>query len=87
MRDRERILANLEATYREIYSHAEASRDQEEMVRLDFQFQRDQLFLEAILDVRDLLVLPPQEGESGPGDATIDLLEKAQAVRRLVRFR
>ena len=53
-RPRERILANLEALYRESFARASESGDQAEMQRLDFEFRRDQLYLESILDVRDL---------------------------------
>jgi hypothetical protein len=85
MRDRSKILNSLEALYRDAYGQAESSDDRREMDRLDFQFQRDQLYLEAILDVRELLL--PVEEESDTVEQAGSLLEKAASVRRLVRGR
>ena len=53
MRDRKRILDNLETSYREAYASAESRDDRGEMARLDLDFQRDQLYFELLLDVRD----------------------------------
>ena len=55
MRERDRILANLEGLYREAHREAEAGEDREQMKRLDFDFQRDQLQMELLMDIRDLL--------------------------------
>ena len=85
MRDRRRILQNLENLYGEAFREAEGSQDRERMRRLDFDFQRDQLYLEAILDVRELLV-PPAPAEPDGGGAT-SILEKAQKLRNLTRLR
>ncbi len=85
MRDRQRILGNLEDTYREAFRRAEGRGDDEAMSQLDFEFQRDQLYLEAVLDVRELL-LTIDSGKGQEGKAT-SLLEKAQAIRRLTRLR
>jgi hypothetical protein len=85
MRDRNKILANLEALYREGFQRAETEGDQAAMTRLDFDFQRDQLYMETLLDIRELLATMgsgPEEKES-----TTSLLEKAQAIRRLTRLR
>ena len=87
MRKRQRIIDNLEAMYREAYSCAEASEDSREMARLDLEFQRDQLQMELLLDLRDLLNMPVEGAAPDAQDSAISLLEKAQAVRRLVRFR
>jgi hypothetical protein len=85
MRDRQKILGNLESLYREGFKQAEESRDQAAMARMDFEFQRDQLYLETILDVRELLAaLEPPTGEQ---ETTTSLLEKAQAIRRLTKLR
>ena len=69
MRPRDRILANLEATYREQYDRARAEQQAGRMAELDAGYQRDQLMLEILLDIRDLLttsrVLPP--APSNPG--------------------
>ena len=81
MRDRQRILDNLEKLYR-----AELDRNEESEGaggdRLDFEFQRDQLYLEVMLDLRDLLSDSPSEEKS-----TSSLLEKAQQLRNITRLR
>lgn len=83
MRDREKILGNLETLYRDAFDRARESEDEARMSRLDFRFQRDQLFLEAVLDVRDLLAAAPDDDEDGSGS----LLDKAEALRRITRLR
>jgi len=69
MRPRDRILANLEATYREQYDRARTEKQAARMAELDAGYQRDQLMLEILLDIRDLLttsrVLP--QASSNPG--------------------
>jgi hypothetical protein len=55
MRSRDQILANLEATYREQYDRAKTDNQARRMEELDAGYQRDQLMLEILLDVRDLL--------------------------------
>ncbi len=81
MRDRQRILDNLEKLYRdELDRGAEAEVPGGE--RLDFEFQRDQLYLEVMLDLRDLMSSSPEEEKS-----TSSLLEKAQQLRNLTRLR
>lgn len=85
MRERQRILGNLETLYRERFRRAEEAGEQEFMARLDFEFQRDQLQLEVLLDIRDLLSAYGSEKE---GDSsTTSLLERAQAIRRLTKLR
>lgn len=86
MRDRETILSNLEQVYREAYERAREEEDSGEMDRLDFRFRRDQLLLEALLDVRQLLALPAEDAEED-GEEGSSLLEKAEALRRLTRLR
>ncbi len=85
MRDRQRIVGNLEELYRDAFRRAEKRGDEEGMAQLDFEFQRDQLRLEVLLDIRELLAAmdtkPDVEGK------TTSLLEKAQAIRRLTRLR
>ena len=85
MRERHKILGNLESLYREGFQRAEEGGDQEAMGRMDFDFQRDQLYLETLLDIRELLAAleTPKEEEG----TTASLLEKAQAIRRLTRLR
>ncbi len=85
MRERRRILENLEGMYREAFRRAEEKGDDEEMAGLDFHFQKDQLYLELLLDVRDLLSTM-DAGKDTDGKNT-SLLDKAQAIRRLARLR
>ena len=81
MRDRQRILDNLEKLYRGELDRSAGSEDVDRG-RLDFEFQRDQLYLEILLDLRDLLGNAPEEETS-----TSSLLEKAQQLRNLTRLR
>ncbi len=83
MRDRSRIVGNLEAIYTSAFGKAERENDRVEMDRLDFAFQRDQLYLEALLDIRDLL-LPEAEGAAEKASI---LLDKAQVLRRVVKLK
>jgi len=90
VRERRKILASLESTYREAFEQAQERDDVGEMARLDLDFQRDQLHLEVLLDVRALLIseVRPSEEEGASllkeGSA---LIEKAGALRRIVRLR
>lgn len=78
MRSRERILANLEAIYRESYDRAKKGGDEIRMIDLESAYMRDQLMLEILLDIRDLFsVAPAASGGSA--------LEKLEAVRRLTK--
>jgi len=54
-RNRERILQNLETIYREAYERAKAIDDPGRMLDLDASYQREQLLLEVLLDVRDAI--------------------------------
>lgn len=83
MRSRERVLQSLEKVFREAFGAAEASGDAAQMAALDLDYQRDQLRLEVLLDIRELL-LPPETDQT---DKTISLLEKAQNIRKLTRLR
>ncbi|HEY8257791.1 MAG TPA: hypothetical protein VIG08_09050 [Gemmatimonadales bacterium] len=78
MRNRERILANLESIYRESYDRAQDLADKGRMVDLESAYMRDQLMLEILLDIRDLFsVAPAASGGSA--------LEKLEALRRLTK--
>jgi hypothetical protein len=83
MRNRERVLQSLEKVYVTAFTEAEREGDTARMQSLDMEYQRDQLQLEVLLDIRDLL-LPAEEGGA---DKTISLLEKAQNIRRLTKLR
>ena len=80
MRSRDRVLQSLEKIYRSAFTAAEEAEDTETMARLDIGYQRDQLELELLLDIRDLLM--PEEK-----DQTTSLLEKAQQLRQLTKLR
>ncbi len=81
MRERERILASLETAYREALEGARELGDQDRMKRLDFEFQRDQIYLEVLMDLRDLMNV----SEVPAAEAPTSLLERAQALRSLTR--
>ncbi len=87
-RPRDRILANLEAIYREAYERAKAAGDQARMADLDAAFQREQLLLEVLLDVRDTLAALPAPAEPRreptPGPDPITALE---TIRRITKLR
>lgn len=83
MRSRERVLQSLENVYRGAFTEAEKGGETEAMARLDMDYQRDQLQLEVLLDIRDLLT-PADEDTA---DKTISLLEKAQNIRKLTKLR
>ena len=81
MRDRQRILDNLEKLYRDELGR-DANPDGSGAGRLDFEFQRDQLYLEVLLDLRDVIGGSPVEEPT-----TTSLLEKAQQLKNLTRLR
>jgi len=83
MRSRDRILASLEGVFREAFGRAEARGDAEAMEALDFEYQREQLRLEVLLDVRELLTREPEP----EAPVTGGLLDKAEALRRITRLR
>jgi len=85
MRQRQKILGNLEGLYKEAFQRADGMKDEEAMARLDFDFQKDQLQLEVLLDIRELLSAMDSGGEEA--ETTTSLLEKAQAIRRLTKLR
>src|SRR5712691_2615932 len=63
-RPRQKILDNLESIYREAYDRARAAGDQTRMADLDAAYQREQLLLEVLLDVRDALTAPSPPAKS-----------------------
>jgi len=63
MRPRDHILSNLEQTYREQYERARKTQLPHRMEELDAGYQRDQLMLEVLCDIRDLLASRPQIGK------------------------
>jgi hypothetical protein len=87
-RPRDRILANLESIYREAYERAKGANDQPRMADLDAAFQREQLLLEVLLDIRDALASLPAPAEpasaktSGP-----DPITALETIRRITKLR
>jgi len=79
MRSREDILGDLEAIYRSSYDAAEQATQPRRMEELDNAYQRDQLMMEILIDVRDLLARQPA---APPGQTVLDQLE---AFRRLAK--
>ncbi len=83
MRNRDRVLQSLENVYKDAFAAAEKAGDSASMARLDLEYQREQLHLEVLLDVRDLLT--PSQVE-GVADKATSFLEKAQQLRRLTKL-
>ncbi len=81
-RPRQRILENLETIYREAWDLAKAAGDQTRMMELDASFQREQLLLEVLLDIRDGLY---HASADDPSVGTA--LDKLEVLRRLTRLR
>lgn len=84
MRSRDRVLQSLEKLYRSAFAQAEEKEDAERMKTLDLEYQKDQIQLEVLLDIRDLLADPHPEA---PEEDTVSLLEKAQKIRKFTRLR
>lgn len=82
VRSRDRILANLENIYREAYERAKQSDDKDRMMDLDASFQREQLILEVLLDVRDALYTIGQDSST---DSALKKLETLKKFTKLAR--
>jgi hypothetical protein len=80
-RQREQILSNLETIYREAYDRCRAVDDKARMLDLDSAFQREQLLLEVLMDIRDALYTAAE------GPPSQSALEKLEVLRRLVKLR
>jgi hypothetical protein len=78
LRPRDRILGNLESVYREAYDRAKATKDERPMADLDAAYQREQLLLEVLLDIRDALGggQTPKKSAVGEAAAAIDTVRK-----------
>lgn len=86
-RPREKILGNLESVYREAYDRAKTAGDERRMADLDAAYQREQLLLEVLLDIRDNLTsrspaAPAPSGPSGPDPiAVVDTIRRISQLR------
>lgn len=78
-RSRERILTNLESIYREAYDRAKVADDRMRMQELDWSYQREQLMLEVLLDVRDAV---SSARDVAPKGSTLDKIDQ---IRRLTK--
>ncbi len=87
MRRRNKIVTSLENAYRAEFERAEAAGDDDRMASLDFEFQRDQVFLEVLLDLRAALEALEEGSESEEEGGGSSLLAKARTLRDLTRLR
>ena len=82
-RPRDQILGNLETVYREAYDRAKTTGDERRMADLDSAYQREQLLLEVLLDIRDsLAAVPAAAPEKG-----IDPIAAIDTIRRVTKLR
>ena len=90
-RPRDRILANLETIYREAYDRAKTAGDERRMLDLDASYQREQLLLEVLLDIRDslagLAAAVPSPRPPEPGSGSIDPISAIDTIRRVTKLR
>ena len=78
-RPRSRILDNLDTVYREAYEKAREHQDAGRMAELDASYQREQLLLEVLLDIRDGLYAIGEAPDSPSA------LEKIGQLRKLIK--
>ena len=87
-RPRDRVLGNLESIYREAYDRAKAASDQVRMADLDAAYQREQLLLEVLLDIRDALASLSPGAEPGPGKTQgSDPITALETIHRITKLR
>ncbi len=85
MRGRNQILNSLERVYRDALDQASGDEGVAERARLDFEFQRDQVHLEILLDIREFLV--PVQPVEATSEKVGGLLDTAQKLRNLTKLR
>lgn len=81
-RSRDKIIGNLETVYRDAYQRAKEVGDQGRMLDLDASFQREQLLLEVLIDIRDALA-----GLGGGTPGQKGALDKLQQIKDLTKLR
>jgi hypothetical protein len=86
-RPRDRILANLESIYREAYDRAKSATDERRMLDLDAAYQREQLLLEVLLDIRDALAGLPAAAAARDAKTGPDPLTALETIRRITTLR
>jgi hypothetical protein len=82
-RHRQQILDNLESVYREAYDRAKKSGDERRMADLDAAYQREQLLLEVLLDIRDGLSAP----RAKVPDSGVSPAAALDTIRRITKLR
>lgn len=82
VRPRQQVLDNLESVYREAYDRAKKTGDERRMADLDAAYQREQLLLEVLLDIRDRIGKPPTKTDSGA-----DPIAALDTIRRITKLR
>jgi len=88
MRARQQILDNLDSVYREAYERAKATNDERRMVDLDAAYQREQLLLEVLLDIRDgLRAPPPPAPPASPKPEPANPIAALDTLRRITKLR
>jgi hypothetical protein len=81
-RPRQQILDNLESIYREAYDRAKKTGDERRMADLDAAYQREQLLLEVLLDIRDGLGRPaPKSPPAADPMAALDTIRRITKLR------
>jgi len=83
-RPRQQILDNLDSVYREAYDRAKKSGDERRMADLDAAYQREQLLLEVLLDIRDGLGRPAAKAQP---PAAPDPMATLDTIRRITKLR
>ena len=84
-RARQQILDNLDTVYREAYDRAKAAKDERRMADLDAAYQREQLLLEVLLDIRDAVSGPAKTKQQS--DAGSNPMAALDTIRRITRLR
>lgn len=82
VRPRQQILDNLESVYREAFDRAKKTGDDRRMADLDAAYQREQLLLEVLLDIRDSLGRPAAKTQPAP-----DPMAALDTIRRITKLR
>jgi len=84
-RHRQQILDNLDSIYREAYERAKAAKDERRMADLDAAYQREQLLLEVLLDIRDGLTAPAKPKPLSDGGS--NPIAALDTIRRITKLR
>jgi len=84
VRPRQQILDNLDSVYREAYDRAKALKDERRMADLDAAYQREQLLLEVLLDIRDGIGGSPKQKPPESGGNPMAALD---TIRRITKLR